>query len=103
MANLRMAAQRLLDKHDVDMPDDFLHEIMELVLNLLMEAQVTELVGADRYERSADRSDHRNGKRHRRWDTRVGTLDLMIPRLRRRVTFHRSSSIADEVRRPCWP
>lgn len=87
MANLRMAAQRLLDKHDVDMPDDFLHEIMELVLNLLMEAQVTELVGADRYERSADRSDHRNGKRHRRWDTRVGTLDLMIPRLREESYF----------------
>lgn len=82
MANLRMAAARLLDKYDVDVPEDFLHDMLELLVNLLMEAEVSDLIGAERYERSADRTTHRNGKRQRRWDTRVGTIDLRIPRVR---------------------
>lgn len=82
MANLRMAAQRLLDKHECDVPEDFLHDMLELLVNLFMEAEVSELVGAERYERTDSRTDHRNGARHRRWDTRVGTIDLKVPRLR---------------------
>lgn len=82
MANLRMAARRLLDKYDVDVPEDFLHDMLEMFVNLLMEAEASELVGADRYERCADRTDHRNGSRHRRWDTRVGSIELKVPRVR---------------------
>lgn len=52
-----------------------------------MEAEVTAQIGADRYERSSERSNQRNGYRHREWDTRVGTLDLKIPKLRKGSSF----------------
>ncbi len=87
MANLRMAARRLLDKYEVEVPDDFLNEMLQLLVNGLMEAEVTELIGAGRYERNEARRDHRNGKRRRRWDTRVGTIELAIPRMRQGTYF----------------
>lgn len=82
MANLRMAAQRLLDKYAVDVPDDFLREMLELLVNGLMGAEVSSLIGAEPYERSPDRSTWRNGTRSRQWDTRVGSIELAIPKLR---------------------
>lgn len=48
----------------------------------LVEEDVTAVVGARRYERSEERTIQRNGVLHRHWDTRVGTLDLAIPKLR---------------------
>jgi len=47
-----------------------------------METEVTGLVGAERYERGGDRTTQRNGYRLRTWDTRVGTIELAIPKLR---------------------
>ena len=47
-----------------------------------MEEEVTSLIGAERYERTEERTNQRNGVRHRLWDTRVGTIDLAIPKLR---------------------
>lgn len=52
-----------------------------------MEAEVAEDIGAERYERNAERVNQRNGNRERRWDTRVGTLDLKIPKLRKGSYF----------------
>jgi len=43
---------------------------------------VAGLIGADRYERTSDRQTYRNGYRLRTWDTRVGTIELAIPKLR---------------------
>ena len=82
MANLRMAARRLLNKYELEAPDDFVREMLELAINALMDAEVTAQIGAGRYERSEDRTTWRNGNRSRRWDTRVGTVDLEIPKLR---------------------
>jgi putative transposase len=48
----------------------------------VMEAEVTAKVGAEVHERSAERRTHRNGHRERRWDTRLGTLQLQVPKLR---------------------
>ena len=48
----------------------------------LMEVEVAQHLGAERYERSSERSGQRNGYRERTWDTRVGTLDLKVPRVR---------------------
>lgn len=62
---------------------DFLREAMIAVLKEFMEAQIAQLVGAARHERSDDRQDQRNGFRERRFDTRVGTIDLEVPRLRK--------------------
>ena len=66
-----------------ELPDgDFLREAVRHFVHGLMEAEVTALVGAERYERSEERSAQRNGHRARRWGTRVGTLELAIPKLR---------------------
>ena len=47
-----------------------------------MESEVSGLIGAERYERSSERSSYRNGYRVRSWDTRVGTIELAIPKVR---------------------
>jgi transposase-like protein len=52
-----------------------------------MEAEVTQLVGAAPYERSDTRATHRNGYREREWDTRVGTIDLQIPKMRQGKSY----------------
>ena len=61
---------------------DFLRTIAENVLQLIMEADVDGLIGAGRHERSSERATWRNGYRDRSLDTRVGTLNLKIPKLR---------------------
>jgi len=62
--------------------EDPLRAMAEMITDFLMEAEVTAKVGAGTYERSAERTTHRNGHRERRWDTRLGTLSLKIPKLR---------------------
>jgi putative transposase len=62
---------------------DFLRETVHLLAQSVMEAEVTELTGVPKGERAPDRRlTQRNGYRERRWDTRVGTIDLSIPRVR---------------------
>ena len=66
---------------------DFLRTIAESVLQIIMEADVDGLIGAGRHERSSDRSTWRNGYRERSLDTRLGTLNLKIPKLRTGAYF----------------
>src|SRR3954465_10858931 len=61
---------------------DFLRSVAEAVLQLLMEAAVEGVIGAARHERTAERQTYRNGFRDRTLDTRLGTLQLRIPKLR---------------------
>jgi putative transposase len=62
---------------------DFLREAVHLLAQSVMEAEVTELTGVPKGERAPERRlTQRNGYRDRRWDTRVGTIDLAIPRVR---------------------
>ena len=61
---------------------DVLREGVQVLAQALMEAEVTELVGAGRYERTDERTAHRNGSRARTWDIRVGTLELAVPKVR---------------------
>ena len=61
---------------------DFLRSVAEAVVQLLMEADVEGLIGAGRHERSGDRITYRNGYRDRTLDTRLGSLQLRIPKLR---------------------
>lgn len=58
---------------------DFLKEIIERVLQEVLEAQMTEHVGAAPYERTEARKGHRNGHKPRTLRTRVGTLSLLVP------------------------
>jgi transposase-like protein len=71
----------------MDLDSDFLRESIVLLTRLLMEAEVSEQIGAERYERSNDRLDHRNGYRERNWETRVGDIPVRIPKLRRGSYF----------------
>ncbi len=66
---------------------DFLRAVAEAVLQLLMEADVEGLIGAGRHERSAERLNWRNGYRERALDTRLGTLQLRVPKLRQGSYF----------------
>src|ERR671933_883097 len=61
---------------------DFLRSVAEAVLQMLMEADVEGLIGAGRHERTGERLNYRNGFRDRTLDTRLGSLQLRIPKLR---------------------
>ncbi|EGO93552.1 IS256 family transposase, partial [Acidiphilium sp. PM] len=66
---------------------DFLRSVAEAVVQLLMETDVDGLIGASRYERSGERATYRNGYRERALDTRLGSLQLRIPKLRQGSYF----------------
>jgi transposase-like protein len=66
---------------------DFLRSVAEAVLQMLMEADVEGLIGAGRHERSGERLNYRNGFRDRTLDTRLGSLQLRIPKLRQGSYF----------------
>ena len=87
MAKPTIALLEYLRNTGMDLDGDFLRESIALMTRLLMEAEVSEQVGAKRYERSNDRLDHRNGYRERSWETRVGDIPLRIPKLRRGSYF----------------
>jgi putative transposase len=62
--------------------EDPIRAMVQMVTDFVREAEVTAKVGAAPYERAAERTTHRNGHRERRWDTRLGTMMLKIPKLR---------------------
>jgi transposase-like protein len=66
---------------------DFLRNVAETVLQMLMEADVEGLIGASRHERTTERLNYRNGFRDRALDTRLGTLQLRVPKLRQGSYF----------------
>jgi putative transposase len=75
---VRAAASKPLAEEHADV----LREAVQVMLRGVMEAEVSAAAGADWYERSDERVAQRNGYRGREWDTRVGTVELSIPRLR---------------------
>jgi putative transposase len=83
----RMTAEQVVSFLLEEEGADFLRESLRWVVQQLMEAEVTELIGAERGERSEDRLTHRNGYRSRSWSTRAGELELAIPKLRRGSYF----------------
>src|SRR6266498_3324808 len=68
---------KLLEQDDVDA----LREGVRVLAQAVMEAEVSGQIGAAPYERSSERAAYRNGYRTRRWDTRVGTIELKIPKV----------------------
>ena len=81
MADDKMALLESLRKGE-EPGGDFLREAVRWLPQELMEAEVGVQIGAERYERSTERTAQRNGYRARPWDTRLGTLELAIPKLR---------------------
>ncbi len=80
--DLKMALSELLRKAEMEEDVDFLREGVRVLAQVLMELEVTQQLGAEHYQRTPQRSGQRNGYRERRWDTRVGTLGLNVPRVR---------------------
>jgi transposase-like protein len=84
MANNRIERDALADKL-VEMAgaaEDPLRTMAEMITEFVMEAEVSAKAGAEPWERSVERVTSRNGHRDRRWDTRLGTLQLKIPKVR---------------------
>ena len=79
-----MALKALVEKGS---DDDLLKEMMTYVANRMMDLEVESLTGAARGERSPSRTNQRNGYRERTWDTRVGSIELEIPKLRKSSYF----------------
>src|SRR5437764_566788 len=86
MAEERMPVLDALRKGE-EAAGDPLREMIRWTIQELMEAEVAAQIGAGRYERSGERVTQRNGYRTRPWDTRVGTLELEIPKLRQGSYF----------------
>ena len=78
--NLSMALAELLRKADAEPDVDTLREGVRVMTQALMELEVAQHLGAERYQRSPARQGERNVYRDRDWDTRVGTLELRVPR-----------------------
>jgi len=69
---------KLLEEQD----GDVLREGVRVLAQALMETEVAGLLGAERHERTDERQGYRNGSRGRTWQTRVGTIQLEIPKVR---------------------
>ena len=79
-----MTLRALLEKNS---DADLLREMIGFTAERLMALEVEGLTGAAHGERSADRITHRNGYRDRSWETRAGTVELKIPKLRKGSYF----------------
>jgi putative transposase len=82
MADVTMPGLDVIRKQLVEQDGDLLRELVSGVVAALMSAEADVACGAAYGERSPERTNSRNGYRERRWDTRVGTIPLAIPKLR---------------------
>jgi putative transposase len=84
MTNERMALLELIEK---GADADLVRELLAFASERLMATEVDHLTGAAAGARSPERVNYRNGYRERGWETRVGRIELAIPKLRRGSYF----------------
>src|SRR3954451_24205657 len=72
----------MLEQHLQGASPDLLREMIATFANAMMSAQADQVCGADYGQRSAERVNQRNGYRAREWDTRAGTVELAVAKLR---------------------
>jgi putative transposase len=77
-----MALVELLHKAEMEQDADFLRDGVRALMQSLMDIEVSQHLHAEPHERTLERTGQRNGYRERQWDTRVGTIDLQVPRVR---------------------
>ena len=73
---------RLLEEQLAQASPDLLRELLQTFVNTLLSAGADAVCGAGYGERTPERVNSRNGYRHRDFETRAGTLDVAIPKLR---------------------
>ena len=79
---LRIGLKELLRKAQLEGDAGFLREGVRALSEAIMEMEVEDHIGAARHERTLGRTGQRNGYRQRIWDTRVGAVELKVPRVR---------------------
>jgi putative transposase len=84
MTDERMALLELVEK---GADADLVRELLAFATERLMAAEVDQLTGAACGARTPDRINHRNGYRERGWETRVGRIELAVPKLRKGSYF----------------
>ena len=77
-----------------DASPDLMRTLLGTVINSLLSADADSVCGAEYGQPSPDRVNSRNGYRHRELDTRVGTIDVAIPKLRQGPTSRSGCSSA---------
>ena len=77
-----VALEEYLRNVGLEVDGDFLRRGIALLTRILMEMEVSQQIGAERYQRAEERQAYRNGYRERPWETRVGEIPLRIPKLR---------------------
>jgi transposase-like protein len=82
MTDPTIALVEYLRKMGMDQDKDFLAESVRVMSQMLMELEARKLTGAEKHERTLERLNYRNGYRERSWETRVGEINLRIPKLR---------------------
>jgi putative transposase len=82
-----VALREYLRKMGLQLDGDLLREGITVLTKLLIEWEVSEQIGAERYQHSDERQTHRNGYRDRAWETRVGEIPLRVPKLRQGTYF----------------
>ena len=87
MVKKRVGSLAWLRKQVEAADKDLLREIVKGMVETLMSAEADSVCGEPYRKSSEDRVNRRNGYRERRWNTRVGTIDLSIPRLRQGSYF----------------
>jgi len=78
---------RLIEEQLAQASPDLLRELLTVFINTLMSAEADAVCGAAYGTQSPDRTNRRNGYRGREFDTRAGTLDLAVPKLRTGTYF----------------
>ena len=73
---------RMLEEHLAQASPDLLRELLQTFVNTLLSAEADSVCGAEWGQSSPARTNRRNGYRHRDLDTRIGTIDVSIPKLR---------------------
>jgi putative transposase len=81
---------------------DVVREALGLVLQALIDAEATQHIGARPYERTTQRTTHRNGTRSRLLSTKAGDVELRIPKLREAHSSRPCWSHAAASTGPCW-
>ncbi len=76
-----------LRKIELELDDDWLRQMVQQFTQAVIELEAEQQIGASRHERSAGRTTQRNGYRERGLSTRVGELELRIPKLRQGSFF----------------
>ncbi len=86
MVETTMDVTGWLHKQLEEASPDLLRAMVKDFAEALMGAEAEALCGAPYGERSPERVNRRNGYREREWDTRVGSIELAVPKLRRAAT-----------------